>query len=173
MNDVMQVVEELEPIQNSLIAKGFFDLEIVNPDGTIAGKAERVPNLVTRHGFQHICLLVGTNLTGTQFSHLNVGEGAAPATNATSLPSEVSGTNNAVQRQVATAATQAGSVTLRFTGTMSSANSFVTATENISNVGIFNHSSGSSCVAGAAFTSSSCATNQNINITYDLVFETA
>ena len=174
MNDVMQVVEELEPIQNNLIAKGFFDLEIVNPDGTIAGKAERVPNLVTRHGFQHICLLVGTNLTGTQFSHLNVGEGAAPATNATSLPSEVIGVADpAPTRQVATAATQAGSVTLRFTGTMSSANSFVTATENISNVGIFNHSSGSSCVAGAAFTSSSCATNQNINITYDLVFETA
>jgi len=173
MNDVMQVVEELEPIQNSLIAKGFFDLEIVNPDGTIAGKVERAPNLVTRHGFQHICLLVGTNLTGTQFSHLNVGEGAAPATNATSLPSEVSGTNGVVVRQVATAATQAGSVTLRFTGTMSSANSFVTATEDISNVGIFNHSDGSSCVAGAAFTSSSCATNQNINITYDLVFETA
>jgi hypothetical protein len=160
-------------VQNSLIAKGFFSLEIENPDGTIAGKVENVPNLVTRLGFQHICLRVGTNLTGTQFSHLNVGEGAAPATNATSLPSEVSGTNGAVQRQVATASTQAGSVTLRFLGTMSSANSFVTASENISNVGIFNHSSGSSCVAGAAYASSTVATNQNVNITYDLVFETA
>lgn len=173
MNDIQTMVEELEPIQNNLIAKGFFDLEIVNPDGSIAGRASRIPNVVTRLGFQHICLLVGTALTGTQFSHLNVGTGAAPATNATSLPSEVSGTNNAVQRQVATAATQAGSVTLRFTGTMSSANSFVTATQNVSNVGIFNHSSAASCVAGAAYTSSSCATNQNVNITYDLVFETA
>lgn len=159
-------------VQNSLTAKGFFTLEIVNPDGTIAGRAERVPNVVTRHGFNHICLLTGTSLSGTQFSHGNVGEGAAPATNATSLPSEVSGTNNAVQRQGLTAATQ-DSVTLRFTFTMSSANSFVTATENISNVGLFNHSSGSSCVAGAAYTSSSCASNQNVNVTYDLVFETA
>ena len=171
--DIETVVAELEPVQNSLTAKGFFDLEIVDPDGTIAGKVERVPNLVTRHGFQHIGLLVGTALTGTQFGWVNVGEGAAPATNATSLPTEVSGVGGVVIRATPTASTQAGSVTLRFLATMASANSFVTATENVSNVGIFNHSSGSSCVAGAAYTSSSCATNQAINITYDLVFETA
>lgn len=163
----------MSEVTNSLTAKGFFRLNIVEPDGTIAGDTGWVSNLVTRHGFQHICLRTGTSLSGTQFSHLNVGTGAAPATNATSLPSEVSGTNNAVQRQVATAATQAGSVTLRFTGTMSSANSFVTQNQNISNVGIFNHSSGSSLCAGAVYASSTVATNQNVNITYDLVFETA
>lgn len=159
-------------MENFLKVKGFFHLNI-EEDGKIVGDSGRVKNLVTRHGFQHICLRIGTSLSGTQFSHFNVGEGTAPATNSTSLHSEVSGTNNAVQRQVATAATQAGSVTLRFTGTMSSANSFVTAQENISNVGIFNHSSGSSLCAGAAYASSTCDTNQNVNITYDLVFETA
>ena len=56
---------------------------------------------------------------------------------------------------------------------MASANSFVTATEDISNVGIFNHSDGSSLCAGAAYASSSVAVNQAVNITYDLVFETA
>jgi hypothetical protein len=163
----------MSAVSNTMTAKGFFELEIVDPDGTIAGKSERVKNLVTLHGFQHFGLRLGTALTGTQFSHVNVGEGAAPATNATSLPSEVSGVGNAVIRQVPTASTEAGSKTLRFVATMASANSFVTATENISNVGIFNHSDGSSCVAGAAYASSSVATNQAVNITYDLVFETA
>jgi hypothetical protein len=47
---------------------------------------------------------------------------------------------------------------------MSSANSFISAaSENISNVGIFNHSDGASLCAGAAFASSACASNQNVN----------
>lgn len=166
------VQEEVRPVESYLKVKGFFHLQL-EEDGKIVGDSGRIKNLVTRHGFQHICLRVGTGLTGTQFSHFALGEGTSPATNSTALQSEVSGTNNAVQRQTATAATQAGSVTLRFTGTMSSANSFVTAQESIQNVGIYNHSSGSSLCAGAQYTSSTCDTNQNVNITYDLVFETA
>ena len=54
-------------MENFMTAKGFFDLEIVNPDGTIAGKASRVKNLVTLLGFQHFGLRLGTALTGTQF----------------------------------------------------------------------------------------------------------
>jgi hypothetical protein len=174
MND-LATVDEKAGAANDIVAKGFFHLQIEDENGEIVGDSGVVKNLVTLLGFQHICLRTGTALTGTQFSHLNVGEGAAPATNATSLPSEVSGTNNAVQRQVATASTLAGSKTLRFLGTMSSANSFVTAAggETITNVGIFNHSSAASCVAGAAYTGSTVASNQNVNITYDLVFETA
>ena len=161
-------------ISNYLTAKGFFHLQIEDgPTGKIVGDSGVVPNLVTLLGFQHMGLLIGTALSGTQFGEVNVGEGGAPATNATSLPSEVSGTNGAVQRQTATASTEAGSKTLRFLATMASGNSFVTATEDISNVGIFNHSSAASCVAGAAYASSSVGTNQAVNITYDLVFETA
>ena len=159
--------------QNMLTAKGFFHLQIEDPDGTIVGDSGVVPNLVTLHGFQHIGLLVGTALSGTQYSHMNVGEGGVPATNATSLPNEVVGTSAVVQRQVPTASTEAGSKTLRFLATMDQANSFVTAEESISNVGIFNHSDGSSLCAGAVYTQSSCNTNQNVNITYDLIFETA
>lgn len=162
-----------EAVSNSVKVKGCFHLNIVDPDGTIVGDSGPVWNLVTRHGFQHICLLTGTSLTGTQWGYLNVGEGAAPATNATSLPSEVSGTNNAVQRTTATASTQAGSVTLRFLGTLASADSFVTADESIQNVGVFNHSSADSLCAGATFGQSTVGTNQAVNITYDIVFETA
>jgi hypothetical protein len=153
--------------------KGCYWLDIVDPDGTIVGSSGPVYNVVTTGGFQHIGLLTGTALSGTQWSHVNVGTNGAPATNATALPSEVSGTNGAVQRDLATAATQAGSKTLRFTATMASAASFVTQTETINNVGIFNHSSAASLMAGASYTASSVGTNQAVNITYDLVFETA
>jgi hypothetical protein len=156
-----------------LTAKGFWHLQIVNPDGTIAGDSGWNKNVVTLLGFQHIGLLVGTALSGTQFGEVNVGTNGTPATNATALPSEVSGTNNAVQRQTATASTEAGSKTLRFVATMASANSFVTQSETINNVGIFNHSSAGSLCAGASYTASSVGTNQAVNITYDLVFETA
>ena len=159
--------------ENAVTLKGCFHLQIEDPDGTIVGDSGPVYNLVTLHGFQHMGLLYGTGLTGTRPGFINVGEGGAPATNATSLPSEVSGTSGAVQRQAPTASTEAGSKTLRYVATMASANSFVTATEDISNVGIFNHSDGSSLCAGAAYASSSVAVNQNVNITYDLVFETA
>jgi hypothetical protein len=161
-------------MDNHLTVKGFYHLKIVDQDGTIKGDSGRVKNVVVAQGFQNICRLIGTALTGSQFSHLNVGTGGAPATGATSLPNEVVGTSAAVQRTTATAATQAGSKTLRFTGTLASADSFVTKSETINNVGIFYHSSNAnSLAAGASYTASSVGTNQAVNITYDLVFETA
>lgn len=159
--------------EQKLKVKGCFHLQIVDEDGTIAGDSGPAWNIVTTGGFQQIGLLIGTALAGNQWSHLNVGTNGTPASNATALPSEVTGTSGAVQRDLATAATQGGSKTLRFTGTMDSAASFVTAQQTINNVGIFAHSSAASLMAGASYTASSVATNQNVNITYDLVFETA
>jgi len=153
--------------------KGCFTLEVVDPDGTISWRRDDVHNIVVTGGFQNICRLIGTGLTGTQWSHVNVGTNGTPASNATALPSEVSGTNGTNQRASVTAATTTGSKTLRFTGTMASANSFVTQTETINNVGIFFHSDAASLGAGASYTASSVGTNQAVNITYDLVFETA
>ena len=159
--------------EDKFTLKGFATVHIVNPDGTIAGDSGRVKNIVVTGGFQNICRLIGTGLTGTQWSHVNVGTNGTPASNATSLPSEVSGTNNTNIRASVTAATTTGSKTLRFTGTMASANSFVTQTETINNVGLFFHSDLASLGAGASYTASSVGTNQAVNITYDLVFETA
>jgi hypothetical protein len=150
---------------SKLKARGFFRLHIVDEDGTITGDSGWVENLVTRHGFQHMLLNTGTSLTGTKYSHVNVGTGGAPVTNAVALPNEVLGTGGVVIRQVPTASTLAGSVTLRNLATMSSANSFISSTggETINNVGIFNHSSASSLCAGASYTASACASNQNVD----------
>ncbi len=164
----------MEAISNDIAVKGFFHLQIVDPDGTIAGDSGRFKNVVTLLGFQQICLNVGTGLTGTKFAFVNVGEGTAPASGATALQSECSGTNGVVQRQAPTASTLAGSLTLRHLATMASNNSFVTQDESISNVGLFMHSdNANSLVAGAAYASSTVGTNQAVQITYDLVFNTA
>lgn len=152
--------------------KGCFHLQI-EEDGQIVGDSGPVHNIVVTGGFQNICRLIGTGLTGTQWSHINVGTNGAPASNATSLPSEVTGTNSTNQRASLTAATTTGSKTLNMVATLSSSNSFVTTDQTINNVGVFFHSDLASLAAGASYTASSVGTNQNVNITYDLVFETA
>jgi hypothetical protein len=156
-----------------LKVKGCFHLQIEDEDGAIVGDSGPVSNIVVTEGFRNITRLIGTGLTGTQWSHVNVGTNGTPASNATALPSEVTGTSGTNQRASVTAATSSTSKTLRFTGTMASANSFVTASETINNVGIFFHSDLASLAAGASYTASSVGTNQAVNITYDLIFETA
>ena len=157
---------------DSLKARGFWRLQI-EEDGNIVGDSGWHKNIVTTGGFQNICNLIGTSLTGSQWSHANVGTNGTPASNATALPSEVVGTSATVQRAGVTASTQSGSKTLRFVATLSSSNSFVTQSETINNVGLFAHSTTDNLQAGVSYTASSVATNQNVNITYDLVFETA
>ena len=159
-------------MEQKMTVKGAFRLHI-EEDGKIVGDSGWKKNIVTTGGFQNFCNLLGTGLTGSQISHVNVGTNAAPASNATALPSEVIGVGAVVIRDLVTAATQAGSKTLRFTGTLASAASFVTKSETINNVGLFAHSTTNNLQAGASYTASSVATNQAVNITYDLVFETA
>ena len=151
--------------------RGFFRVHIVNDDGTVAGDSGWKENQITNLGFnQYLVSALGAIAGSKQVSHLNVGTGGAPAAGATTLAGEVVGTNAVVQRASVTAATSSTSKTVRFTATMSSANSFVTQTENISNVGLFNSSASGTLFAGNAYNSSSCATNQNVNVTYDIVF---
>ena len=154
--------------------KGCMRLQI-EEDGTIVGDSGWRKNIVTTGGFQNIQNLIGTGLSGSQWSHANVGTGGTPASNATALPNEVIGTNAVVIRAAVTPTTQAGSKTLRFVATLASSVSFISAAagQTINNVGMFAHSTTDNLQAGLSYTASTCATNQNVNITYDLVFETA
>jgi hypothetical protein len=108
--------------------------------------------------------LLGAIAGSLQVSHLALGSGGAPAASDTSLAGEV------VKRQAVTAATSSTSKAVLFTGTFSSANSFVTNTQNISNIGLFNSSSTGTLFAGNTFASSSCATNQDVNVSYAITF---
>jgi hypothetical protein len=96
-----------------------------------------------------------------------LGTGAAPASNATALPGEISAST---QRTGVTYANVASS-TAQFTATFSSSDSFLAGASNLSNIGLFATTTvGDTIFAGNTYASSSCNTNQNVNITYQIRF---
>lgn len=148
--------------------RGMFRVQIEDPDtGEIVGDSGFKENLVTNEGFNNFLVKqLGTSLTGSKLSHMAIGTGGAPNATDTTLSGEQS------VREALTAATSSGSKTLRCTATFASQDSFVTASKNISNVGLFGTSTaaGGTLFAGNTYTSSACATNQNVNVTYDIIF---
>ena len=156
--------------KNGIKVKGMFRVQIVedkNGKPTIVGDSGWKTNLVTNLGFNEYLVSAIGSIAGSKYvSHLAIGTGGAPGAADTTLAGEQS------VIQAVTAATSSGSKTVRFTGTFASANSFVTASKNISNIGLFNTSTaaGGTLFAGNTYTSSACATNQNVNATYDIIF---
>lgn len=159
---------------DSMKIRGMFRLTI-EEDGQIIGDSGWHENQITNLGFNNIVNQLGTSLTGSKLSHAALGTGGAPGAADTTQAGEVS-TNGSgsVVRAALTAATSSSSKTLRNTATFSSANSFITAAANISNIGLWQTSgpttASGTLVAGNTYTSSALATNQNVNITYDLIF---
>lgn len=144
--------------------KGMFRVQI-NENGKLVGDTGWLENQVTNLGFnQYLVSALGAIAGSKQVSHMALGTGGAPAAADTSLAGEVQ------KRAAVTAATSSSSKTVRFTATFDSAASFVTASANISNVGLFNSSATGTLFAGNTYTSSAVATNQNVNATYDIIF---
>ena len=151
-------------MKDGLKIKGMFRVQL-NEDGKVVGDSGWKQNLIVNDGFNdYLCKALGAVSGSKQVSHLALGTGGTPAATDTTLAGEVQ------KRQAVTAATSSSSKTIRFTGTFSSSNSFVTATANISNIGLFNSSSTGTLFAGNTFASSAVATNQNVNATYDIIF---
>ncbi len=165
--------------KDTMKVRGFYRIQITEDTESgkqIVGDSGWKENQVTNLGFNNYLVKTLGALSGSaQVSHIALGTGGAPAAGDTALAGEVS-TNGSgsVVRSAVTAATSSTSKTVRFTATFSSANSFVTASANISNVGLFNVSgpttASGSLFAGNTYTSSACATNQNVNATYDIIF---
>jgi hypothetical protein len=151
-------------MKDGLKIKGMFRIQLTE-DGKVVGDSGWKKNQITNDGFNdYLCKALGAVSGSKQVSHLALGTGGVPAASDTTLAGEVQ------KRQAVTAATSTSSKTIRFTGTFSSANSFVTATANVSNIGLFNSSSTGTLFAGNTFASSAVATNQNVNSTYDIIF---
>ena len=152
-------------MEQGLKVRGFFRVQIENSDGSVFGDSGWRENQVVNLGFnQYLVSLLGGIAGSKQITHMALGTGSQPGAADTSLEGEVT------KRAAVTAATSSSSKTLRLTATFASSNSFVTATRNISNAALANTSSGGTIFAGNTFASSSCATNQNVNATYDIVF---
>lgn len=156
--------------KEKLRLRGFFRLNIVNPDGSIAGDSGWRENQVTNLGIQDYLVdhLIG-NSGGKAVTHMALGTGGAPASNATALSGELTHASNA-RKAVSTSIVD--SRTAQFTAAFASSDSFVTATVNISNIGLFETSTteGGTLFAGNTYASSSLATNQNVNATYQIRF---
>jgi len=144
--------------------KGSYRLQLTE-DGKVVGDTGWIDNQIVNLGFnQYLVSTLGAIAGSKQISHMALGSGGAPAAADTSLAGEVE------KRAAVTAATSSTSKTVRFTATFNSSDSFVTNTQNLSNVALVNTSSGGTIFAGNTFASSSCATNQNVNATYDITF---
>lgn len=152
-------------IKEAVKMRGFFRVQIAEDD-RIVGDSGVVENQVTNLGIRDfLCRALGSLAGSAYVTHAALGSGAAPASDATTLPSEL---GEGVRDSVAAATN--GSSAVRFTGTFASGDSFVTATRTLSNIGLFNSSATGTLFAGNTYNSSTCATNQNVNYTYDITF---
>lgn len=150
--------------ENMIGVRGMFRLQITE-DGEVVADSGWLENTVVNLGFNNYLVKSLGSISGSSYvGFMGLGTGGAPAAADTSLSGEVQ------KRTAVTAATSSSSKTVRFTATFSSGGSFVTKTESISNVGLFASSTGGTLFAGNTYNSSSVATNQNVNATYDIIF---
>lgn len=143
--------------------RGFFRLQITEDDKGVVGDSGWCENQLTNLGINQYLLnwLIGDTGNGKSVTHAALGTGGAPASDATTLAGEV-------EARAAVSTSIVSSRTAQFTANFASSASFVTTTMNISNVGLFNTSAGGTLFAGNTFSSSSIATNQSLNLTYQI-----
>jgi hypothetical protein len=156
--------------KDTALVHGFSRVQIVNGDGSVAGDSGFVgPNQVVNLGFnEYLVSTLGAIAGSKVLAYAALGTGSQPGAADTDLEGELVGTG--VSRAALTNATTTGSKTLDCRATFSSTNSFTTGTSNISNIGLFNVNAVGTLFCGNTFASSSCATNQNVNVTYQIIF---
>ena len=144
--------------------RGFYRVQI-DEDGEIVGDSGWHENQVTELGFNKYLVSALGSIAGSLYvSHMALGTGSIPGAAATTLEGEVA------SRAAVTAATSSSSKTLRLTATFASSDAFVTASSNIANIALVNSVANGTIFAGNTYASSTVATNQNVNATYDVVF---
>ncbi len=155
----------MEVLEQGLKIRGFYRVAIENPDGSMHGDSGWHENQVTNDGFNnYLAKLLGAISGSSQIGYVGLGTGTVPGATATTLHGEVEA------RTAVTAATSSSSKAVRFTATFASAGSFVTATVSLQNIGLFATDSGGTLFAGNTYATSTCATNQAVNVTYDITF---
>ena len=155
--------------QDNLGVRGFFRAQVEDQSGRIVGDSGWRENQVLNDGITQYIVnwVLGDTGNGKSVTHMAIGTGGAPASNDTTLAGQVT---NGKRAGVSTSVV--ASRTAQFTAAFASSDSFLTASANISNVGLVNTSATNlgTFLCGAAFASSAIATNNNINVTYQLRF---
>jgi hypothetical protein len=151
--------------------RGIFRVQITEGD-KVVGDSGWIPNVVTNLGLQNgaagcLCGVASSK----QALYLALGTGGAPATDAVTLAGELASSTRRIAIGSNTAfssrTTSNGSCTQYLYGTFVS--SVLNSSGNISNIGIFaDNTAAATLFAGTTYTSSALATNNNVNVTYQL-----
>lgn len=160
----MEIAEVLKNV------KGFSRVQITE------GKDEKIvgdsgwcgPNQVTNLGFLNFLVFaLGSSNTSSCISYVALGTGTVPGAAAVTLDGEIM---SSTQRGSVTFGS-VSSTTAQFTATFASSDSFLSAASDLSNIGLFAATTTNATLfAGNTYASSSCDTNQNVNITYQIRF---
>jgi hypothetical protein len=158
--------------KDGMKVQGFFRVQITEDGKGVIGDSGWQKNQVTNDGISQYLVSWLTAGSGKSVTHVALGTGGVPASNATVLAGEL---DHGANGRAAVSSSIVASATAQFTAAFASANSFVTASANISNIGLFNTSTTTvgTLFAGNTFASSACATNQSVNATYQIRFTSA
>lgn len=141
----------------------------IEEDGKIKGDSGWVgPNQITNLGYlNYLVNLLGGDAGSKFVQYVALGTGTAPPAAAIVLDGEIMGSTQ--RKSVAFASN--GSTTAEFTATFASSDNFLSAAANLSNIGLFfTTTTNDTLMAGNTYASSSCDTNQNVNVTYQIRF---
>ena len=153
-------------VKESKRLRGFYRVRITEK-GVIKGDSGWIENTLTNVGFQdYLCALIANTTGSKQIGFVALGTGTAPNATHATLDGEV---GSSTERKAVTVSIS-GSKTLRFTATFGSTDSFIAATTNIRNIGLYSNSSGVGLFSASTYASSNVATNQDVQTTYDLQF---
>ena len=163
---------------DSMKVRGFFRVQLTEDGKGVVGDSGWNENLVTNQGINDYLVTWLTSGAGGKYvQYAALGTGVAPIASDTTLSGENfhKSTNATTNSRASVSSSIIASATAQFTAAFASANSFVTATANIANIGLFNTyltslANAGVLFAGNIFASSSCATNQSVNATYQIRF---
>lgn len=165
-------------INDNAKMKGFFRVQITEDGKGVVGDSGWQENQIVDLGARDYLVKAMLGSAGNlAVTHMALGTGSVPGAAATTLDGENfhKSTNSTTNSRMAVTTSITASRTAVMTAAFASANSFVTATANISNVGLFNSyltslAAVGTLFAGNTYASSSCATNQAVNVTYNVQF---
>jgi len=169
-----------EEPSSAVDVKGFFRLQIVDPDESVVGDSGWQKNTVTDVGlYQYLVKAIASQETPVEVSHVALGSAtAAVSASASSLPGEwhSSVSNiwaNASTNWRKTVQADTGSKSCTFLATFAASgwHTHTSAALQIANIGLYNAATATgSLFAGNTFNSSGVASNQAVNVTYTINF---
>lgn len=154
---------------DGLAVKGFFRVQLTEEGKGVVGDSGWTQNQVTDLGIRQYVVDWLCSGAGKSITYMALGTGTVVGAAATALIGELT---HSTSGRAAVSSSIIASGTAQFTGAFASAASFVTTTANISCIGLYNTSTTNigTLFAGNTFASSSCATNQSVNATYQIRF---